>query len=135
MSLTVYLPLPFARETVAVFVLALAFAECLLFCSSRGLIRMQVAVGGLTLVVWILLWYFVEPSTNPRILRPFVYFLFVLWVVATPLAIVAAGSYLFARIRAAIFRHSAMALMSVVVAIMWPFFALWSLCSSGLDCI
>jgi hypothetical protein len=125
----------FWELTVPSFVLALVFAEGTLYFARRKRTKSQVILGGLMFVGSVVAWYVTQPATNPRILRPLAYFVFVAWIVFVPLALLAAGSYFLARARSSLLTHAGVLAMALVVSFVWPFFALSSLCGSGLDCI
>lgn len=126
---------PFLGLSLGVFVMSFTFAKALSYIIAQKPYWMQLAAVALTFIGSIGVWYLTQPATNPRVLRPFAYFLFVVWIVAVPLALLAVLSYMASRVRSPLLRNAALVVVAAAVSFVWPFFALSSLCNSGLDCI
>lgn len=128
-------PLPFADVMVLVFTMSIIFAEGFSALVRRKGCLIQLGFVCVALVIGVLAFYYLEGTTNPRVLRPIAYFGFVLWSVAVPVVVLAAAAHAIGRIQTVLLRHICLMLGSMCVALIWPFFVLSSLCASGLDCI
>ncbi len=114
---------------------ALVFAEVSLFCAARGWFRAVVLIGVATCGLLVVLDYALQPLSYAMQMRPVAYFLVIVWIAGVPLAILSAAALLLAQVNAPIARHLGILVISVVVIAVLPLFGLWSICTSGVDCI
>jgi hypothetical protein len=118
-----------------VFLISLLLGEAILYFAGRNRTTAELILCALVIAVCAAVWYSTQPMTNPRILRPGAYLLFVVWVMAAPVALLTLVSHALARSRLRAVKHGGVVVSAAALALAWPFFALSSLCASGLDCI
>ena len=114
---------------------ALSFVEVSAFCAARKFFRFQLLIGAAAFVSCVVLFYATDPPSYAKLTRPFAYFLVVVWVTAIPLVALSAGATLLVKVRATVWRQLGLTALSVGVIAALPFFALMSICASGVDCV
>jgi hypothetical protein len=113
----------------------LVFVELSAYCASRKSFRLQFSVGAVAFVLFVILQYAIQGTSYAMQTRPFAYFLVVAWVTATPLVALSLGAALLVKLRAPVWRQLGLAVLSLGVTAAYPIFALWSICTSGVDCV
>lgn len=116
------------------YLLALVYSEGAVYLvSHRPRFLWLWAVGAIGLLLYLEYW-----STGPSYVletRPFAFFLVMLWIVSVPVAVVSATSFLIARVRRHVVQQILILATSAAVVFFWPEFALFSVCTSRLDCL
>ena len=82
-------------------------------------------------VSWFLLenpWYVLPEKKATTTLLGF-------WIVTVPIALFSAFSFGLSKLRHSFWRHVGVLVVSAVVVHFYPWFVLWSICVSGLDCL
>jgi hypothetical protein len=95
----------------------------------------RLIVGGGLFVGLLVLQYSTQPTSYAMQTRPVAYFLVVVWVTLVPLVALAVGGHLLARVQQTVLRHLGLSALAAGVIAALPVFALWSICTSGVDCV
>jgi len=115
------------------YLLALAYLEGAVYLS-RGL-RYLAPWTLAAIAVLLCIEYWFSGSSYVREAHPLLSFLVILWIVSVPVLALSAASLLILRVG----RHAARQILILgtvaLVVFFWPWFALHSVCASGLDCL
>jgi len=120
-----------------------ALLIAIVFCEGAVLllIKRRYAALGLcalaTVCLLFALWVWSEAPWQWRVSpeRDVAPYLLGLWLVAVPVAALSASSFALARLRRPLWRHMGALVVSVAAVSFYPFFALYSVCATGLDCL
>jgi len=113
----------------------LLFVEVSAYCAARKFFRLQFSIGAVAFVVLLVFQYATQPMSYAMQMRPYAYFFVLAWVAAVPLVVLSLGAALLAKIGSSAWRQVGLTILSLVVIIALPIFALFSICASGVDCI
>ena len=120
---------------LALFVAALVYAEVAVYCVAHKHRVIHAAVAAIVLIAALVLDYTYTPVSWAQENKPVSYFLVNVWLFAAPLVAMSAASLLVAKLDRAIGRHMVIVLLAAALTLVWPIFALYSVCASGVDCI
>lgn len=122
--------------TVSIYLLiAIVFSEGAVFFFRERLYAAQTVIALGAVCVLFASWFLLENPWQVLPERKVATTMLGLWIVAVPIAVLSILSFGFSKLQHAFWRHLGVLLSSAAIVHVYPWFVLFSICASGLDCI